>query len=316
MQIRRNLITDSPLVEETVEMLRVCGGRAPAADVVDVILKLPDLDAELAALMVADLIRDDHRLSIGGNATVELVCQDAEALPLSEADFVVVDIETTGAKMPPSRIMEIGAYRVSRGHIVAEFQTLVNPEMRIPPFITRLTGISYEMVQSAPKFTKVVDTWLDFVGDAVLVAHDAQFDVRFLNYEIARVFPGQRMANTHLCTVKLSRRMFPGLMNYRLHTSQNILRFRYATVTARRMMLWRRLKSSCACSSACTSTGCETSPKRDASACRRLTTVERFPAAQWLTSSFCGLASALLRHSLRPMKTATISAASTRPIAG
>ncbi|HYE66811.1 MAG TPA: exonuclease domain-containing protein [Pyrinomonadaceae bacterium] len=218
MQIRRNLITDSPLVEETVEMLRVCGGRAPAADVVDVILKLPDLDAELAALMVADLIRDDHRLSIGGNATVELVYQDAEALPLSEADFVVVDIETTGAKMPPSRIMEIGAYRVSRGHIVAEFQTLVNPEMRIPPFITRLTGISYEMVQSAPKFTKVVDTWLDFVGDAVLVAHDAQFDVRFLNYEIARVFPGQRMANTHLCTVKLSRRMFPGLMNYRLHT--------------------------------------------------------------------------------------------------
>jgi DNA polymerase-3 subunit alpha (Gram-positive type) len=63
-----------------------------------------------------------------------------------------------------------------------------------------------------------VPRWLDFAGDAVLVAHNANFDVRFLNHEIARVFPGRRMANSNLCTVVLSRRIFPGLMNYRLQT--------------------------------------------------------------------------------------------------
>jgi DNA polymerase-3 subunit alpha (Gram-positive type) len=74
------------------------------------------------------------------------------------------------------------------------------------------------MVKVAPVFEDVAAAWLDFIGEAVLVAHNASFDVRFLNHEIARVFPGCRMANAHLCTVKFSRSIFPGLLNYRLHT--------------------------------------------------------------------------------------------------
>lgn len=217
-EAHRNLVSDSALVQEALEMLRVCGGRASAADIVDLVLKLPDLDAELAALLVADLIKDDHRFRIGENSTVELTHEDAETRLLHEADYVVVDVETTGAKTPPCRIMEVGAYRVSQGHIVAEFQTLVNPEMHIPPFIVQLTGINTAMVKDAPVFAEIVSAWLHFVEDAVLVAHNSTFDVRFLNYEIARIFPGRRMINTHLCTVKLSRRVIPGLMNYRLHT--------------------------------------------------------------------------------------------------
>lgn len=218
MQVRRNLVSDSPLVQETVEMLRVCGGRASAADIADLVLKLSDIEAELAALLVAEMIKDDHRLCVRDGAVVELLCEDAEARLLHEADFVVVDLETTGAKTPPCRITEIGAYRVSQGQIVAEFQTLVNPETQIPPFIVNLTGITNQMVKDAPRFAEVAPLWLDFAGDAVLVAHNASFDVRFLNHELSRVFPGQRMANSNLCTVVLSRRIFPGLLNYRLQT--------------------------------------------------------------------------------------------------
>jgi DNA polymerase III epsilon subunit family exonuclease len=216
--VRRNLISDSSLVQETVEMLRVCGGCAPAADIADIVLKLPDLDAEIAGMLVADLIKDDHRLLLREASMVELDCENVEARLLYNSDFVVVDVETTGAKTPPCRITEIGAYRVTGGRIVAEFQTLVNPETIIPPFIVQLTGITNEMVRDAPIFADVAHTWLDFADEAVLVAHNAQFDVRFLNHEIARVFPGRRMANSNLCTVKLSRRIFPGLLNYRLHT--------------------------------------------------------------------------------------------------
>ena len=214
----RNLVSDSPLVQEAIDLLRVCGGRAPAADIADIVLKLPDLEAELAALLVSDLIKDDRRLKLGADSIIELDCEDVEARVLHESDFVVVDLETTGAKTPPCRVTEIGAYRVSRGRIVAEFQTLVNPETLIPPFIVQLTGITNQMVKEAPVFADVLESWLDFAADAVLVAHNAQFDVRFLNHEIRRVYPGCRMVNSHLCTVKLARRIFPGLMNYRLHT--------------------------------------------------------------------------------------------------
>lgn len=218
-QVRHNLVSDSSLVQETIEMLRGCGGSASAADIADLILKLSGMEAELACALVADLIKDDHRLAVREGSVIELIAgEDVEARLLRESDFVVVDLETTGAKAPPGRITEVGAYRVSQGRIVAEFQTLVNPEMMIPPFIVHLTGITDAMVKGAPLFAEVADTWLDFVGDAVLVAHDAQFDVRFLNHELARIFPGQRMANPQLCTVTLSRRVVPGLLNYRLHT--------------------------------------------------------------------------------------------------
>jgi DNA polymerase III epsilon subunit family exonuclease len=176
------------------------------------------VEAELASMLVADLIKEDHRLRFRDDQTVELACDDAEHRLLSESDFVVVDLETTGAKTPPGRIMEIGAYRVRAGRVDAEFQTLVNPEASIPPFISRLTGITEEMVRSAPLFQEIVADWLDFAGDAVLVAHNSHFDVRVLNYEIGRVFPGRRMINSHICTVKLSRSCVPGLVNYQLST--------------------------------------------------------------------------------------------------
>jgi len=218
MENFRNLISDSPLVEETIEMLRLNGGRSPVNVIADIVLQLPDLDPMTAAPIISELIKDDWRMRIIDDYEVELVCQDAECKLLDDTDFVVVDVETTGPKVPHSRITEIGAYRISRGRIVAEFQTLVNPQTSIPPFIVQLTGITEAMVRHAPLFREVAADWLRFADTAVLVAHNAPFDVRFINCELARVFPGRRMSNPQLCTVSLSRRIVPELINHRLHT--------------------------------------------------------------------------------------------------
>src|SRR5215211_7242470 len=163
MQTFRNLVPDSALVEETIKLLHASGGRAPASEVCANILELPDLDEAAAASLVNELIGEDWRLRIrDGGSVVEVVCEDDECRALAETDFVVFDIETTGPKMPPSRVMEIGAARVRDGRIVAEFQTLVNPHMPIPPFIAGLTGIRDEMVAGAPAFEDVAGRWLDF----------------------------------------------------------------------------------------------------------------------------------------------------------
>jgi DNA polymerase III epsilon subunit family exonuclease len=217
MQSFRNLVPDSALVEETIKLLRLSGGRAPATEVCACVLELPDLEPDLAATLVFELIGDDWRLRITEDSReVEVLCEDDECRALSDTDFVVFDIETTGPKMPPSRIMEIGAARVQSGRIVAEFQTLVNPQMPIPPFIAGLTGIRDEMVAGAPTFDEVAADWLDFADTSVLVAHNAVFDVRFINHEVTHAFPGLRMMNSHICTVSLARRLLPELKSFRL----------------------------------------------------------------------------------------------------
>ena len=213
-----NLISDSTLVQETIELLRDCGGRANAAEIVDAVFKVSHIDEELAGLLVADLVKGDRRFKIIDSKTIALQEDDVETRLLNELDFVVVDLEATGAKMPPNRVIELGAYRIRKGRIVDNFLTLVNPEIPIPRFVISLTGITNEMVKSAPVFADVAPRWLDFVSDAVLIAHNAPFDTSFLNHEISRVYPGHRMVNSHLCTVRLSRRVFPGLNNYRLDT--------------------------------------------------------------------------------------------------
>ncbi|HEY6232767.1 MAG TPA: exonuclease domain-containing protein [Pyrinomonadaceae bacterium] len=213
-----NLVSDSSLVQETIDLLRVSGGRANASQIVDAVFKVSHIDEELAGLLVGDLVRDDRRFKIIDGNIVELQSYDCESRLLQELNFVVVDIEATGAKMPPNRIIELGAYRISRGRIVDKFVTLVNPELPIPRFVVALTGISNEMVKQAPLFADVAPRWLEFVEDSVLIAHNAPFDTNFINHEISRVYPGHRMINPHLCTVTLSRRAVPGLANYRLET--------------------------------------------------------------------------------------------------
>ena len=212
-----NLVSDSTLVQDTIDLLTGSGGRAAASEIADAVFKLSHVDDDLASLLVADLIRNDRRFKITNN-TVELLEDDRHSRLLKDLDFVVVDVEATGAKTPPNRLIELGAYRIRGGRIVDKFLSLVNPEIPIPRFVASLTGISNEMVKNAPVFAELAPKWLDFVSDSVLVAHNAPFDTSFLNHEISRVYPGHRMVNPHLCTVRLSRRALPDLLNHRLDT--------------------------------------------------------------------------------------------------
>jgi DNA polymerase III epsilon subunit family exonuclease len=213
-----NLVSDSTLVQDTIDLLTGSGGRAAATEIVDAVFKLSHVDDELAGLLVADLIRNDRRFKIIENHTVELLQDDRQSRLLKDLDFVVVDVEATGAKTPPNRLIELGAYRIRDGRIVDKFLSLVNPEIPIPRFVATLTGISNDMVKQAPVFADVAPRWLDFVSDSVLVAHNSNFDANFINHEISRVYPGHRMVNPHVCTVRLSRRVFPELLNHRLDT--------------------------------------------------------------------------------------------------
>ena len=212
-----NLVSDSTLVQDTIDLLNDAGGSAPASEIVDAVFKLSHIDDELAGLLVADLIRNDRRFKLNDN-TVELLADDSHSRLLRDLEFVVVDVEATGAKTPPNRLIELGAYKIRGGKIVDKFLSLVNPEIPIPRFVAALTGISNEMVRRAPVFAEVAPRWLDFISDSVLIAHNAPFDTSFLNHEISRVYPGHRMVNPHLCTVKLSRRVLPNLLNHRLDT--------------------------------------------------------------------------------------------------
>jgi DNA polymerase III epsilon subunit family exonuclease len=213
-----NLVSDSTLVQDTIDLLNDAGGRAAASEIVDAVFKLSHIDDELAGLLVADLIKNDRRFKIIENNTIELQEDNWNTCLLKDLDFVVVDVEATGAKTPPNRLIELGAYRIRGGRIVDKFLQLVNPEISIPRFVVTLTGISNEMVRQAPVFAEVAPQWLDFVSDSVLVAHNAPFDTNFLNHEISRVYPGHRMVNPHLCTVRLSRRVLPEIPNHRLDT--------------------------------------------------------------------------------------------------
>ncbi len=212
-----NLISDSILINDTIELLQSFGGRATAVKIVDNVMRIRKPEPHLAKMLVLDLVNSDPRLTLTEDI-VEFIPLNHDARNLFETDYVVFDLETTGAKCPPCRVTEIGAFRVENGKIIDKFHTLVNPETPIPIFITQLTGISDSMVKLAPKFGEIASDFLDFIGDSVLVAHNAPFDMRFLNHEISKVYDGYRVANPHLCTVQLSRKLVPNIENHKLNT--------------------------------------------------------------------------------------------------
>lgn len=137
---------------------------------------------------------------------------NAADVPLHETTFVVVDLETTGARTrgtegtPPDAITEIGAVKVRGGAVLGEFATLVDPQRSIPPQIVQLTGITTAMVCDAPTIDAVLPMFLEFAGGSVLVAHNAGFDIGFLRAAAQRCgipWPRPQL----LCTVRLARRV-------------------------------------------------------------------------------------------------------------
>jgi len=121
--------------------------------------------------------------------------------------YVMLDLETTGGNAVHDRITEIAAVRVENGVETARWSSLVNPGVRIPPFIQSLTGINDAMVADAPSFEALAPTLLNLLEGAVLVAHNVRFDHGFLVHELARL--EQQLKVRTLCTVRLSRKLYP-----------------------------------------------------------------------------------------------------------
>ncbi len=128
--------------------------------------------------------------------------------------YVIVDIETTGGNMKNGKITEIAIYRHNGEKIIDEFVSLVNPESYIPPFITSLTGISNEMVESAPPFYQIAKDVVEICRGAVFVAHNAGFDYNFIKEEFKSL--GFNFEMPTICTVKLARKLLPGHTSYSL----------------------------------------------------------------------------------------------------
>lgn len=130
--------------------------------------------------------------------------------------FVAFDLETTGFAPPSSRIIEFGAVKIVHGCITDTWQTFVNPDMPIPPAITRLTGIDDLMVCSAPFVEEALPAFLQFADGLPLAAHNARFDMTFVEHDAKRL--GLQIRNAVIDTVPLARRLYPRLANHKLGT--------------------------------------------------------------------------------------------------
>lgn len=146
--------------------------------------------------------------------------------------FAFLDIETTGGSATSDRITEIGIRFWRDGEVVGEWQTLVNPQTRISPFIENLTGINNALVADAPVFADIADDLRQQLDGKVFVAHNARFDYGFIKSEFRRL--GQPFSARVLCTVKLSRKLYP---QYRHHNMDALMaRHHLAEVQRHRAM--------------------------------------------------------------------------------
>lgn len=128
--------------------------------------------------------------------------------------YAIVDIETTGGQATSSGITEIAIILHDGNEVMSEYHSVINPLRYIPAYITSLTGITNEMVLDAPAFEEVAAEVYEILKEAVFVAHNVHFDYSFINYNLQQA--GYDLKVDKLCTVRLSRKIFPGLASYSL----------------------------------------------------------------------------------------------------
>src|SRR5947207_10686924 len=133
---------------------------------------------------------------------------------LTEVEFVVLDTETTGLRPGSHRVIEVAGIRIKGGEVIGSFQSLLNPGTRLPAFIVQFTGITQDMVNTAPKAAEILPDFLQFIDGAILVGHNIGFDIGFLGYE-ARLL-GYDFPIDGLDTIPLARRFLPGLRRFKL----------------------------------------------------------------------------------------------------
>jgi DNA polymerase-3 subunit epsilon len=194
--------------DRLVELVEERRGPLSVEEAARCLFALRQAPAGLARSLLEDVVAGDSRLAWRGGR-VSLASEPGEEVSLESARFVVVDLETTGLRPGQSRICEIGAVRVDGLASAGTFETLVNPGEPLPRFVASLTGIADADLAEAPGPAEAVRRFLAFAGDSVLVAHNARFDLAFLDREVERL-TGRRVAATVVDTVGLARRLLAG----------------------------------------------------------------------------------------------------------
>jgi len=173
--------------------------------------------------LAGDLVAQDERFSWESSVHIGLTSWRARHRSLAEVAFTVVDLETTGATPGFAKITEIGAVRVEGGRVVDQFSQLVDPRCSIPPVIVNITGITPAMLAGKPPIEAVLPAFVRFCKDSVMVAHNARFDLAFLDYELG-ILSGRTFPRPVLDTLRLARRLAP-----RQRSSLSALSERYCT---------------------------------------------------------------------------------------
>ncbi len=194
--------------DRLVELVEEQRGPVLAEDAARRLFALRQAPVALARSLLADVVDTDARLAWSGDA-VSLAEPPGAALLLEDATYVVVDLETTGLRPGQSGICEIGAVRLRGFEVEAEFETLVDPGQPIAAGASAVTGLRNEHLRGAPRPAEAVQSFLAFAGDAVLVAHNARFDLAFLDRETERL-TGSRIGSPVVDTVRLARRLLAG----------------------------------------------------------------------------------------------------------
>ena len=131
-----------------------------------------------------------------------------------DTEYCVLDLETTGISYVTEKITEVGIIKYKNGEIIDEFECFVNPEKPIPEKVVEITHITDDMVKDAETIDKVIPKIIDFIGDSVLVAHNADFDIGYLKYNFEKY--GYTLENTYIDTLRLAKAIFPDLKKYKL----------------------------------------------------------------------------------------------------
>ena len=191
--------------DRLVELIHTRRGAVASEEAARVLFALERAPATLAHSLLADVVDGDARLAWLGTRVGLADGAQPDTL-IEEAELVVFDLETTGLSAARDRMCEIGAVRVKALEIDETFETLVDPGVVLPPTIVRLTGLHDAELRRAPRPELAVRRFLAFAGDVPLVAHNARFDVGFLDHAVQRI-TGRRVAAPVVDTVWLARRL-------------------------------------------------------------------------------------------------------------
>ena len=210
-------------VEDLIKRAKEYGHKAIAITDYSVVHSYP------AAYKTAKkLSKDDDKMKVIFGCEMYMI--DDEALMITnpkdkkidEEEFVVFDIETMGLNAYSNEIIEIGAVKIKAGRIIDRYSQLFNPGKPIPYKITEITGITDQLVANEPSVDQVIGKFVDFIGDAVLVAHNAPFDMGFIKRDIKK-YLNIDLENSVIDTLQMARDLFPDLKKYGLGDLNKVL---------------------------------------------------------------------------------------------